>query len=102
VRQASEIKSASERKVAELQAEAEAEAIRLRGLADAEADRIRNDAQSRDPQFYAFLKKLEDYQRFLGDNKTLLLLSTHRELFDALFNPPAVSPPMPPKKPGGP
>ena len=45
-----------------------------------------------DPQFYAFLKKLEDYQRILGDNKTLLLLSTHRELFDLLFNPPTAAP----------
>ena len=43
---------------------------------------------AKDPQFYAFLKKLEDYQRILGDNKTMLLLSTHRELFDLLFQPP--------------
>ena len=43
---------------------------------------------AKDPQFYAFLKKLEEYQRILGDNKTMLLLSTHRELFDALFQPP--------------
>jgi membrane protease subunit HflC len=109
-RLASEISSTSDRKVAELDAEAKAEAVRLRGQAERQADQIRNETMSRDPQFYAFLKKLEDYQRFLGDNKTLLLLSTHRELFDALFNPPAVSPParntgegksMPPKTTGG-
>ena len=96
--QAADIKSASDRKVAEMRTDAEAEAIRMRGQADAEADRIRNDAARQDPQFYAFLKKLEDYQRILGDNKTMLLLSTHRELFDTLFNPPnpgAAEPPRP-------
>ncbi len=87
-RLAADIKSAGERRVAELKSRAEAESIRLRGQADAEADRIRNEAASRDPQFYAFLRKLEEYQRILGDNKTMLLLSTHRGLFDTLFDPP--------------
>ncbi len=87
-RKAADIKSASDQRIAVLKATAEAEAIRLRGQADAEADRIRNEAQSKDPQFYSFLKKLEEYQRILGDNKTMLLLSTHRELFDTLFQPP--------------
>jgi membrane protease subunit HflC len=95
-RRAMDIKSESDRKVSELRAEAEAEALRQRGLADAEADRIRSDAQRLDPQFYAFLKKLEDYQRILGDNKTLLLLSTHREIFDTLFQPPSPGGPAPP------
>jgi membrane protease subunit HflC len=88
-RLAADIRSASEREVSRMKAEAEGHAIRLRGQADAEADRIRNEAQVKDPQFYAFLKKLEDYQRILGDNKSTLLLSTHRGLFDTLFDPPA-------------
>jgi membrane protease subunit HflC len=90
-RQASDIKSTGDRRVAELKSSAEAEAIRLRGQADAEADRIRNEAAAKDPQFYSFLRKLEEYQRILGDNKTMLLLSTHRELFDTLFQPPTPS-----------
>ncbi len=115
-RLASDIKSASDRKVAEMKATAEAEALRQRGLADAEADKIRNQAAARDPQFYSFLRQLEEYQRFLGDNKTMLLLSTHRGLFDTLFEPPGangtatgktavVSPAVPastPPKTGGP
>jgi membrane protease subunit HflC len=92
-RQAADIKSTGERRVAELKSSADAEAIRLRGQADAEADRIRNEAAAKDPQFYAFLRKLEEYQRILGDNKTMLLLSTHREMFDTLFQPPAPSNP---------
>jgi membrane protease subunit HflC len=100
-RRAADIKSAGDRRVSELKAEAKAEALRLRGLADAEADHIRNEAHKKDPEFYAFLRKLEEYQRILGDNKSVLLLSTHRELFDVLFHPPAVgkSPEMPVDRP---
>jgi membrane protease subunit HflC len=89
---AADIRSAAEREAAQLKADAEARAVELRGEADAEADRIRNAAQQADPRFYAFLKKLEDYQRLLGDGKTTLLLSTHRELFDLLYDPPAAEP----------
>ncbi len=94
-RLAADIKSAGDRKVSELRSQAEAEAVRLRGQADAAADRIRADAARQDPQFYSFLKKLEDYQRILGDNKSTLLLSAHRELFDALFNPPNINSAVP-------
>jgi membrane protease subunit HflC len=87
-RLAAEIRSASDREIAEMKSNAEARAIELRGQADADADRIRHDAYRADPAFYAFLKKLEDYQRILGDGKTTLLLSTHRELFDLLYDPP--------------
>jgi membrane protease subunit HflC len=87
-RLASDIKSTGARRVAQLKTEAEARSLELRGQADAEADIIRSKAQSKDTQFYTFLKKLEEYQRILGDNKSTLLLSTHREMFDVLFNPP--------------
>jgi membrane protease subunit HflC len=87
-RLASDIRSASEREVSQMKTAAEAKAIELRGQADGDADAIRNEAHRKDPAFYAFLKKLEDYQRMLGDGKTMLLLSTHRELFDLLYNPP--------------
>jgi membrane protease subunit HflC len=107
-REVAEIKSKSDYEVKKMGTEAEAEAIKLRGQADAAADRIRSDAQMKDPQFYAFLKRLEAYNKILGDGKSVLLLSTHRELFDALFQPPtpggATRPPTeaPGKpKPGG-
>lgn len=87
-RKAADIRSAGEKKVAQLRASSEAESIRMKGQAEAQSDRLRSQAQSLDPQFYTFLKKLEEYQRILGDNKTVLLLGTHRELFDLLFSPP--------------
>ena len=90
-RLASQIRSSADREVAEMKADAEARAIELRGQADAEADRIRNEAQRLDPAFYATLRKLDDYQRILGDGKSTLLLSTHRELFDLLYAPPSAT-----------
>ena len=58
------------------------------GEATTRADQIRNQAHSQDVEFYAFLKKLEEYQRILGDNKSMLLLSSRGEMFDLLFKPP--------------
>jgi membrane protease subunit HflC len=91
MRQAEDIKSAAERKSREIVAEARAQEQRIKGEAEVEADRIRNQAHAQDAEFYAFLKKLEKYQNILGDNKTLLMLSTHGELFDLLFKPPKPS-----------
>jgi hypothetical protein len=71
-----------------MKSNAEGRAIELRGAADAEADRIRNEAHKADPHFYTLLRKLEDYRSILGDGKSMLLLSTHREMFDLLYNPP--------------
>ena len=51
-------------------------------------DRETKLAQSKDPQFYEFLKKLEAYQLMFGDGKTVLLLSTHREILDEMFKSP--------------
>lgn len=88
-RLAARIRSDAEREVAEMKADAEARAIELRGQAEAEGDRIRNETQRLDPSFYSMLRKLDDYQRILGDGKSTLLLSTHRELFDLLYAPPS-------------
>src|SRR5439155_11749121 len=87
-KQAEDIKSAAERRVRETLADARGREQRVKGEADADADRVRNQAYAKDTQFYSFLKKLEEYKRILGDNKTMLLLSAHRELFDLLFQPP--------------
>lgn len=89
---AAEIRTKSEFQERSLLAEARANERRIKGDADAQADQIRNQAHARDPGFYAFLKKLEEYQKILGDNKTLLLLSSQRELFDLLLKPPAATP----------
>ena len=96
---AENIKSQAEYESRTILAEARAAEQRLKGQADADADRVRNLAQGKDPAFYAFLKKLSDYQRILGDNKTVLLLSSHRDLFDLLFKPPNPESPAASPKP---
>jgi membrane protease subunit HflC len=100
-KEADDIRTAADRHAREIVAEARAEEALIKGQADADADRIRNEAFKKDPEFYAFLKKLEEYQRILGD-KSVLLLSTHRGLFDMLLQPPKPSAPPPqPAKKGG-
>ncbi len=101
---AADIKSKAEAEATLIRAEARAKEQRLKGQADADADRVRNLAHAKDPQFYAFLKKLKEYEQILGDNKSVLLLSTHRDLFDLLFKPPSPeaggAPPRPVATPG--
>lgn len=84
------IKEDNDCEVRRITAEADALAKRRMGDADAEADRIRNEAFSKDVDFYVFLKKLQEYQNILGNNRAVLLLSSHRQLFDLLFGPPAL------------
>jgi membrane protease subunit HflC len=94
-RLAEDIKSAADRKYRETLADARAREQTLKGAAETAADRIRNEAHGKDVEFYTFLKKLEEYQRILGDNKTMLLLSSHGDLFDVLFKPPKPTGTMP-------
>ena len=90
---AAEITSNANKTASIIRTDARAKADRLRGDAIAEADRIRNAAHRQERDFYKFLKKLEDYGRILGDSKTILYLSTQRELFDVLLNPQSGSKP---------
>lgn len=87
-RQARNIKSAADEKESDMLAKARFEEERLKGQADTEALRLRNQAQSQDPEFYAFLKQMEQLQSILGESRTMLLLSTHRPMFERLFQPP--------------
>jgi membrane protease subunit HflC len=86
---AEDIKSEAQYQADTILADAHAAEQRQKGEADAAADQIRNQAQSKDVAFYTFLRKLDEYQRILGDKKTVLLLSSHRDIFDLLFKPPS-------------
>jgi membrane protease subunit HflC len=103
-KQARDIRSAAEQKRRELLAKARATERTLKSEAETEADLIRSRAYSQDPKFYAFLKQLDKMQSILGENKTLLLLSTRRPIFDLLFQPPLPDAPggTPPNNKSGP
>ncbi len=71
-------------------AEAERTGNEVRGRGEAEAIRILADALNRDPEFFAFRRSLESYQKFMN-NRTTVILSSDTELFKFLQEPPGQS-----------
>lgn len=68
-------------------AEAEQTSNEVRGLGEAEAIRILADALNRDPEFFAFRRSLESYQKFLNQ-QTTVILSSDADIFRFLQEPP--------------
>ena len=77
------IKGDTEKQVAIIEGDAEQESARLRGQGDAEAIRVYADAVNQAPDFYAFLRSLEAYQKVI-DDKTTLVLTTDSPLLKTL------------------
>ncbi len=86
------IEADADRKVQEMLAEARLAETRIRSEAETRALALRNQAQSLDPEYFAFLKQMEKLQAILSDSRSVLLLSAHRPMFDLLFNPPKLTP----------
>lgn len=74
--------------ISEKRAKAHAEAVAIKAEAEIEANKIRDHAYSQDREFYKFITNMEKLQSIVGDQNTMLLLSTHRPIFEALFTPP--------------
>ena len=68
-------------------AEAERTGNEVRGRGEAEAIRILADALNEDPEFFAFRRSLESYQKFLNQ-RTTVILSSDADLFKFLQEPP--------------
>lgn len=79
------IESQAKRRSAEIVARANSEAARIRASGEAEALQIRNTAHARDPDFYAWLRNLESYQKTLS-NQTTLVLSTSSPFLKLLID----------------
>ena len=75
-----------DREAVEIRSGARKEADIIRGEAEAEAIAIFAEAQERDPEFYAFLRSLDAYAMFLGDNTTVVL-PADSDLFKFLQSP---------------
>ena len=75
-----------ERDLAQIQSDAYRVAEELRGEADAEATEIYAAAYNRDPEFYAFMKSMETYERTM-DPSTFFILGTDSDLLRFLENP---------------
>ncbi len=71
--ESAKIKSTADKDRALILAEAERESQVLRGQGDAEATRIFAEALSQAPDFYAFKRSLEAYEKSLKDNTRVIL-----------------------------
>jgi membrane protease subunit HflC len=80
------IRAAANREREVILAEAEREASRVRGEGEAEAIRILAQALNQDPDFFAFRRSLEAYQKFLSQQDTIIL-SAEAPLFRFLASP---------------
>lgn len=83
--QSRRIRAEADRQVAVMKAEAERDARRLRGEGDAERARISNEAFSKDPEFYQFLRSMEAYETALRRGDTRLVISPESNTFRDFF-----------------
>jgi membrane protease subunit HflC len=81
------IRAAAERSRTEILANAERDALRVRGDGDAIATQTYAKAYSKDPEFYSFYRSLQAYERSLGKDGDLLVVTPDGEFFKYLKDP---------------
>ena len=81
------IRSSAERQRTEILANAERDALRVRGQGDAEATQTYARAYSKNPEFYGFYRSLQAYERSLGKDGDLLVVTPDGEFFKYLKDP---------------
>ncbi|HTL93870.1 MAG TPA: protease modulator HflC [Steroidobacteraceae bacterium] len=75
------IRATAERQRTVILADAERDALHTRGEGDAAAAQIYARAYSKDPEFYAFYRSLQAYERSIGKDGDLLVLTPYGEFF---------------------
>ena len=83
--QSRRIRGDADRQVTVVKAEAERDARRTRGEGDAERTRITNEAFTKDPEFYQFLRSMEAYETALKKGDTRLVISPDSPQFKDFF-----------------
>jgi membrane protease subunit HflC len=83
------IRAAAERSRTEILANAERDALRVRGDGDAQATQTYAKAYSKNPEFYAFYRSMQAYERSLGKDGDLLVVTPDSEFFKYLKDPGA-------------
>jgi len=78
------IRATAERERTEILANAERDALRVRGDADALATQTYAKAYSKNPEFYAFYRSLQAYERSIGKDGDLLVVTPDGEFFKYL------------------
>jgi membrane protease subunit HflC len=77
--EARKIRAETEKQAVVIRAEARRQAEILRGKGDAERIRIFAEAYNQDPQFFAFYRSMNAYEKALGDKETTFVLSPDSE-----------------------
>ncbi|HVN46754.1 MAG TPA: protease modulator HflC [Steroidobacteraceae bacterium] len=83
------ITSTADRQRTVIEADAERDALRIRGEGDAVAAQTYAHAYSKNPEFYAFYRSLQAYERALGKDSDLLVLTPDGEFFRYFKEAPA-------------
>jgi membrane protease subunit HflC len=83
--QKAEILGKVDRELKTVTSSAIAEAEQIKGQADAEVTKIYAEAYNQDPEFYAFFKTLESYEKTMGAN-TRLVVPADAEFYKYLTN----------------
>jgi modulator of FtsH protease HflC len=81
------IRASAERERTEILANAERDALRVHGEGDAEATQTYARAYSKNPEFYSFYRSLQAYDRSLGKDGDLLVVTPDGEFFKYLKDP---------------
>ena len=71
--QKAEILGKVDRELKTVTSSAMQEAEQIKGKADAEVTRVYAEAYNQDPEFYAFFKTLESYEKTIGGNTRLVM-----------------------------
>ncbi len=80
------IRAAADRDKTVILAEADRDADVLRGQGDAEKNRIFADAFGRDPDFFAFYRSMQAYEKALTADDTTMVLSPNSQFFQFFDN----------------
>jgi modulator of FtsH protease HflC len=82
-----EIRAKADRDVTVLLAEANSRAEQIRGQGDSERNRIFADAYSRDPDFFAFYRSMQAYDKSMQRGDTRLVLKPDSDFFRYFSDP---------------
>jgi modulator of FtsH protease HflC len=90
-----EIRAKADRDVTVLLADANSHAEQIRGEGDSERNRIFADAYTRDPDFFAFYRSMQAYDKSMQHGDTRLVLKPDSDFFRYFSDPMGQLPPPP-------
>jgi membrane protease subunit HflC len=96
--QAQQIKAEADRKVTVITAQAQQQSEQIRGEGDGERNRIFAEAYGADPEFFAFYRSMQAYEKSFANGRTQALISPKSDFFRYFSTPtpaaePATAPP---------